>query len=75
MNGLIKFMNTWIGRLARILLGVAIMYAGYTLVGGWVGVLVAVIGLLPIAFGIIGRCALEFFVPAQAKAQASETKS
>ena len=74
MNRLVKFMNTWLGRIARILLGIAIMYAGYALVGGWVGVLVAIVGLLPIAFGIIGRCALEFLMPAQANAQASETK-
>jgi hypothetical protein len=67
MNSLIHFMNTWIGRIARILLGVAIMYAGFALVGGWVGVVVAAIGLLPIAFGIIGHCALEFFVRAPAQ--------
>lgn len=63
MQSLIHFMNTWVGRLARIALGLALIYAGLVVLGGTAGLLVAVIGLLPLVMGIVGRCLLQFVFP------------
>ncbi len=64
MNGLIQFMNTTIGRLLRIVLGIVLLYVGLVTMGGTLaGYAVAVIGLLPIVMGIWGHCVLEFIFP------------
>lgn len=59
MKTLVTFMNTIAGRAARIVLGLALVYVGLVSVGGTTGYVVAVIGLLPIAMGLWGRCVLE----------------
>lgn len=59
MKTLVTFMNSIAGRAARIVLGLALVYVGLVSVGGTTGYVVAVIGLLPIAMGLWGRCALE----------------
>lgn len=46
------FMATWVGRLARIVLGVVIGYVGLEIVGGTWGTVVALIGLVPIAASV-----------------------
>ncbi len=66
MNILINFMNSTLGRAARVVLGLALIYVGLALVGGTAGLIVAVIGLAPIAMGAWGRCLLEAVAP-QAK--------
>ena len=60
MNGLINFMQGAVGRVARVVLGLALVYIGLALVGGTAGVVIAVIGLLPIAMGVWGPCLLGF---------------
>ena len=59
MKTLVNFMNSIAGRVARIALGLALVYVGLVSVGGTTGYVVAVIGLLPIALGLWGRCVLE----------------
>ncbi len=66
MNALINFMNGTAGRAVRVVLGLALIYIGLALVGGTAGLIVAVIGLAPIAMGVWGRCLLEAVAP-QAK--------
>ena len=51
----LQFMNTPVGRWIRIVAGVALIAAGIA-VGGTVGVVVAVVALLPIATGVFGVC-------------------
>ena len=60
MNGLNNFMQGAVGRVARVVLGLALVYIGLALVGGTAGVVIAVIGLLPIAMGVWGPCLLGF---------------
>jgi len=59
MVALVNFMNGGIGRALRIILGVALIYVGLAMMGGTTGIIVAIIGLLPIALGIWGHCILE----------------
>lgn len=59
MDALVHFMNGPVGRLARIALGVALIVAGFTVVGGAAGWVVAAIGVVPIALGASGRCLVE----------------
>ncbi len=60
MNGLIKFMNSVTGRVLRVALGLVLIYLGLAVIGGTTGLVVAVIGLLPIAMGVWGKCLLQF---------------
>jgi hypothetical protein len=60
MNGLINFLQGSFGRVLRVVLGLALVYIGLALVGGTAGIIVAVIGLLPIAMGVWGPCLLGF---------------
>ena len=60
MSGLIKFMNSVTGRALRVLLGLVLIYLGLAVIGGTTGLVVAVIGLLPIAMGVWGKCLLQF---------------
>jgi hypothetical protein len=65
MNNLIHFMQSGIGRALRIVLGLVLVYLGLVVLGGTTGIIVAVIGLLPIVMGIWGPCLLGFvFKPA-----------
>ncbi len=65
MNGLINLMQGIAGRALRVVLGLALIYVGLAVVGGIAGIVVAVIGLLPIAMGVWGPCLLGFvFKPA-----------
>ncbi len=63
MNALINFMNGTLGRIVRVVLGLALIYIGLALVGGTAGIIVAVIGLVPIAMGLYGRCLMEVVAP------------
>ncbi len=63
MNGLVGFMNGGLGRTARIILGLALIALGILSITGTVGVVVAIVGLVPLAMGIWGRCLLELVAP------------
>jgi Inner membrane protein YgaP-like, transmembrane domain len=58
MNGFVGFMQSWIGRLLRIVAGLALIAVGlFVMQGAW-GYVVAVIGLVPLLAGIAGNCLL-----------------
>ncbi len=60
MNSLISFMQNIAGRALRVILGLALIYVGFVVIGGTVGAIVAIIGILPIAMGAWGPCLLGF---------------
>jgi hypothetical protein len=67
MKGLINFLQSAAGRGLRVVLGIALVYAGLAVLGGTGGLVLAVVGLLPIVMGIWGPCLLGFiFKPASA---------
>ena len=60
MKGFIGFMQgTW-GRLLRVILGIALIYVGLALVGGTAGIIIAVIGIVPMVMGVWGPCLVGF---------------
>ncbi len=62
VTALIGFMQNYAGRALRVILGLVLIYAGLALLGGPVGIVVAIIGLVPIAMGILGPCLLGFVI-------------
>lgn len=60
MSGLITFMNGTLGRVLRIVLGLVLIYLGLAVVGSTAGIIVAIIGLVPIVMGAWGKCLLQF---------------
>lgn len=60
MKAFAGFMNSPVGRLARIGLGVALIVVGFTVMEGAAGMALAVVGLVPIALGVSGRCLVDF---------------
>ena len=55
---LAKFLAGTAGRTVRLLAGVVLVIAGLTWLGGTVGLIVAIIGLVPIAAGLFDFCLL-----------------
>jgi hypothetical protein len=60
MSGVITFMNGTLGRVLRIVLGLVLIYLGLAVIGGTAGIIVAIIGLVPIVMGAWGKCLLQF---------------
>lgn len=61
MAGLITFMNGVAGRLLRIVLGLVLIWWGFFASGGTtLGIIVGVIGIVPLVMGLWGRCLLQF---------------
>jgi hypothetical protein len=60
MKSLIDFMQGNVGRVLRVVLGLALIYVGLAVVGGTAGIIIAVIGILPIAMGVWGPCLVGF---------------
>ncbi|MER2599462.1 MAG: DUF2892 domain-containing protein [Caldilineales bacterium] len=61
MNGLVAFMNSAVGRILRIVIGLVLIYVGLfgSMQGSVGGYIVAIIGLVPLALGLTGRCLLQ----------------
>ncbi len=57
-------MGTW-GRVARIVLGLALIAYGLTVLGGTTGLVLAAVGLVPLGLGLSGHCVLEPFAGRQ----------
>lgn len=55
MDGVITFMQSGAGRITRIVLGIALIVVGY-LVQGAAGVIIGLIGAVPLIAGIAGVC-------------------
>jgi len=56
MNPFIKFMASTTGRLTRIVAGLILIAWGLLVLGGALGVVVAVIGALPLVAGLFDFC-------------------
>jgi len=54
--GFARFMSAWYGRLLRIVAGIALIIVGLTVVGGTGGIILAVVGLVPLVAGIAHVC-------------------
>ena len=65
MAQFVRFSNgTW-GRLAKVMLGLALIAFGLAVPGGVTGVVLAVVGLVLVGLGISGHCLLEPFARSQ----------
>lgn len=60
MKGLIDFMQGTFGRGLRVLLGLVLIYLGLAVIGGTAGIIVAIVGVLPVVMGVWGPCLLGF---------------
>ncbi len=60
MSTIINFMQNYAGRALRVILGLVLIYAGLFVLGGPLGIVLAIVGLLPIAMGLWGPCLLGF---------------
>jgi hypothetical protein len=47
-----------IDRVLRVLAGIVLLVVGFAVIGGTAGIVVGVIGLIPLATGLIGWCPL-----------------
>ncbi len=56
MHSLIKLLVTPAGRVVRIVAGVVLIAAGLLWVGGTVGIVVAIVGAVPLLAGIFDVC-------------------
>ena len=56
MNPFVKFMASAAGRVIRIAAGLALVLWGLMSIGGTTGVVVAVIGLVPLVAGLFDFC-------------------
>jgi hypothetical protein len=64
MNHFVEFMNGYVGRLSRVIVGTALLGFAYLALAGTAQVIVAAVGALPVALGLLGRCLLEPFARA-----------
>ena len=56
MNPFVAFMASSTGRLVRIIAGIALVAVGLLLVKDTVGIIVAVVGLVPLLAGVFDFC-------------------
>ncbi len=56
MNPFIKFMASTAGRVTRVVAGLALIAWGLLGIGGTAGIVVAVIGLVPLLAGLLDFC-------------------
>jgi hypothetical protein len=56
MNPFVKFMASTTGRIVRIVAGAALIVLGIWVIGGTAGVIVAVIGAVPLLAGVFDFC-------------------
>ena len=54
--GFVKFMVTGAGRAVRIVAGVALVVVGLVVMGGTGGLILAVVGLVPLLAGLFDVC-------------------
>lgn len=53
---LVTFLQTPLGRTLRVALGLVLILLGLFAIGGFLGVLLAIIGLVPLVAGVMGVC-------------------
>ncbi len=54
--GFVKFMSSGAGRMTRILAGIVLILVGLLALGGAGGIVIAIIGLVPLAAGTFNFC-------------------
>lgn len=54
--GFVKFMVTGMGRAVRVVAGVALVVVGLVVMGGTGGLILAVVGLVPLLAGLFDVC-------------------
>jgi len=57
MNPFVKFMSSTTGRITRIVAGIALIALGLLVVQGVGGMILAIVGLLPLVAGLFDFCA------------------
>lgn len=57
-ENIVRFMTSFQGRLGRIILGIVIISLGMFVVQGTAGIIMTVVGLVPIAGGLFDFCLL-----------------
>lgn len=55
---LAKFMAGFVGRAIRVILGLVMIAVGLFAVQGTAGIILAVVGILPVAAGVFNFCAI-----------------
>jgi len=56
MNPFVKFMASTTGRIIRVVAGIALVVWGLIGLGGTVGIVVAIIGVVPLLAGLFDFC-------------------
>ena len=56
MNPFVKFMASTTGRIVRIVAGLALIGWGLIGLGGTAGLIVAIVGIVPLAAGVLDFC-------------------
>jgi hypothetical protein len=56
MNPFVKFMASTTGRIVRIVAGVVLIVLGIWVIGGTAGIIVAIVGLVPLLAGVFDFC-------------------
>jgi Inner membrane protein YgaP-like, transmembrane domain len=54
--GFARFMSSWVGRLIRIVAGIALIIVGLAVVHGTWGIILAIVGLVPLLAGVFHFC-------------------
>lgn len=67
-----KFMATTPGRLARIIAGLALIAVGLFVMEGTAGLIVAVIGIAPVAAGVFNVCLIAPIIGAPFSGRAAQ---
>lgn len=56
MSPFVRFMTSPLGRIVRIVAGIALLAYGLLVLGGIAGAIVAVVGLVPLLAGVFDFC-------------------
>lgn len=56
MNGFVSFMASPAGRITRVVAGVVLVAIGLLGIGGPTGIIIAVVGLVPLVAGLFDFC-------------------
>jgi hypothetical protein len=56
MNPVVKFMSSTVGRITRIIAGLALIALGLLVIQGLAGTILAVVGVLPLVAGLFDFC-------------------
>jgi hypothetical protein len=71
----VRFMRSTTGRLVRIVAGIVLIVVGLAVVGGAGGIVIAIVGLVPLSAGIFNFCLFGplFGVDLRGRSQSSRT--